>query len=351
MFDIALDLHKENTYGVVLDDKSGEIVWEGNFASNIKAAKEVLEPYFVHGTKIAIEATSCFYPMHDGLKSIKEIEVSVVNTVKLEKPAVKTDRRDALRIAHLLRRNELPIAFIPEKRLRLQRDLCSLRIRMVHSCTQCKNRISSILHKEGMRVVGVKDTFSQKGLKQLDQMKKHISRRDELEEELDLLKIFQKKQARIEKQIDETIEKDKELKKTVELIDSIPGFAKILSFVCATEINPISRFKDAQSVAAYAGLYPCIDSSGGRMKHGKIRKVGRKLLRWALIEGAHCTGRTKSTLSRYYHKKAKQKKSNHAAAVATANKLAKLIYSILTKKEAYNPGMEQQVQSLQPHAS
>ena len=38
MFDIALDLHKENTYGVVLDDKSGEIVWEGNFASNIKAA-------------------------------------------------------------------------------------------------------------------------------------------------------------------------------------------------------------------------------------------------------------------------------------------------------------------------
>lgn len=351
MFDIALDLHKENTYGVVLDDKSGEVVWEGNFPSTFRAAKETLEPYFSNGTKVAIEATSCFYPMHDGLKTIKGIEVVVVNTVKLEKPAVKTDRRDALRIAHLLRRNELPIAFVPDKKLRLQRELCSLRVRMVHSCTQCKNRISSILHKEGKRVIGVKDTFSQKGLNQLEEIKKVISREEELEEELDILKIFKKKQARVEKQIDETIEQDKELKKTVELIDSIPGFANILSFVCATELMPIGRFNSAQSVAAYAGLYPCIDSSGGRMKHGKIRRVGRKLLRWALIEGAHAAGRSKNPIGIFYHQKAKQKKSNHAAAVATANKLAKLIYHILTKKEYYNPGMGQQVQSLQPHAS
>ena len=58
MFCIALDLHKVNTYGVVLDDKSGQLVWEGNFASTFRAAKEVLEPYFVHGTKVAIKATS-----------------------------------------------------------------------------------------------------------------------------------------------------------------------------------------------------------------------------------------------------------------------------------------------------
>ncbi len=58
MFCIALDLHKDNTYGVVLDDKSGNTVWEGNFASTFRAAKEVLEPYFVKGAKVAIEATS-----------------------------------------------------------------------------------------------------------------------------------------------------------------------------------------------------------------------------------------------------------------------------------------------------
>lgn len=77
MFCIALDLHKENTYGVILDDQSGQTAWEGNFASTFRAAKEILEPYFVTGTKVAIEATSCFYPMYDGLRSIKEIEVYV----------------------------------------------------------------------------------------------------------------------------------------------------------------------------------------------------------------------------------------------------------------------------------
>ena len=335
MFDIALDLHKENTYGVVLDDKSGNIVWEGNFASSFKAAKETLEPYFVHGTKIALEATSCFYPMYDGLKTIDEIKVFVVNTTRLEKPAVKTDRRDAQRIAHLLRRNELPTAFIPDKKLRLQRELCSLRVRLVQSCTQCKNRISSILHKEGKRPIGVKDVFSKKGLAQLKSM--DISRRDELEEELDLLMILQRKQSRIEVQIKDTIEKDSTLKKMVELIDSIPGFALTLSYVCATELVTIKRFDSAQAVAAYAGMYPCIDSSAGRMKHGHIRCVGRKLFRWALVEGAHCAGRTQSAIGDYYRKKAKQKKSNHAAAIATANKLAKLIYHILSKEKVYDP--------------
>lgn len=278
--------------------------------------------------------------MHDGLKAIESISVFVVNTARLEKPAIKTDRRDALRIAHLLRRDELPTAFIPNKKLRLQRELCSLRMRYVHSCTQCKNRISSILHKEGKRVVGVKDTFSQKGLAQLESM--NISRKDELEEELDLLRIFKIKTARVESQIKQAIEKDSKLNKAVELIDSIPGFATTLSFVCATELMPIDRFNNAESVAAYAGLHPCIDSSGGRTKHGGIRRVGRKLLRWALVEGAHCAGRTKSPIGDYYRKKAKQKKSNHAAAIATANKLAKLIYEILSNEKPYNPVKEQQ---------
>lgn len=337
MFDIALDLHKENTYGVVLDDKSGQLVWEGNFASTFRAANEVLEPYFVHGTKVAIEATSCFYPMYEGLKSVKEIEVCVVNTTKLGKPPVKTDRRDAHRIAHLLRRDELPLSFIPDKQLRLQRELCSMRVRLVHSCTQCKNRISSILHKEGKRPFGVKDVFSQKGILQLEKMKEVFDRKEEFEEELDLLRILQKKQSRVEGQIKQAVEKDPSLKKSVDLIDSIPGFALTLSFVCATELGPIKRFKSAESLAAYAGMYPCIESSGGKTKHGGIRRVGRKLFRWALVEAAHAASRAKNPIADYYNKKAKQKKSNHAAAIATANKLAKLIYEILTREKMYDP--------------
>jgi transposase len=337
MFDIALDLHKENTYGVVLDDISGQTVWEGNFASNPKAAKEALELYFVKGTKVAIEATSCFYPMYDYLNKIKGINVCIVNTTKLEKPAVKTDKIDAHRIAHLLRRNELPTAFIPDKELRSLRELCSLRVRLVQSCTQCKNRIHAILHKEGKAPFGVKDIFSKKGRAQLEKIKNGIVRKEEFEEEFDLLKIHEKKLKRIEKQIHQVIQKDKKLKKNIALIDSLPGFAQTLAFVCATEIGPILRFDSGQALVAYAGMYPCINSSGGKIRHGKIRRVGRKLFRWALIEAAHIAGRTKSPIGNYYRKKAKQKKSNHAAAVATANKLARLMYEVLSKQKPYDP--------------
>ena len=340
MFEIGLDVHKENTYGVVLDDKSGQRVWEGNFASTFRATKECLEPYFVKGTKIALESTRGFYQIYDGLRHINGLEVYVVNTVKLEKPAVKTDKRDAYRIAHLLRRNELPVAYIPEHELRLQRELCSMRVRLVQACTQCKNRIHAVLQKEGKRPLGTRDVFNKKGREQLEKIKEVISRKDELDDELDLLRVLEKKLVRIEEQIRQAINKDNKLKHSVELIDSIPGFAQTLAFVSAVELGPITRFKSPGSVVCYAGMHPCVDSSAGKTKHGRIRRVGRKQFRWTLIQAAHAAGKTKTPIGEYYRRKSKQKKSNHAAAVATANKLARIMYEVLSKKKPYDPNIK-----------
>lgn len=337
MFDIGLDVHKENTYAVVLDDKSGQIVWEGSFASTFRAAKESLGYYLVKGSRLALESTRGFYPLYDGLRKTNGIQVHAVNTVKLEKPAVKTDKKDAYRIAHLLRRNELPFAYIPEPEQRLQRELCSLRTRLVQLCTQCKNRIHSILEKEGKYPYGVHDVFSNKGRAQLEKIKEAISRKEELQEELDLLGIHEKKLKRIEKQIKEVLLTDKELAKDVTLIDSIPGFASTLAFVCATEISTINRFKNPNSLPAYAGMYPCLSESAGKRKDGRIRRVGRKQFRWALIEGAHAAGHTKTPIGEYYRKKMRQKKSRHAAAVATANKLARIMFEVLSKQKPYDP--------------
>jgi transposase len=130
---------------------------------------------------------------------------------------------------------------------------------------------------------------------------------------------------------------DPELNQTVKLIDSIPGFAATLAFVCATEIGTIKRFNGPNSLPAYAGMYPCISESAGKRKDGRIRRVGRKQFRWALIESAHAAGQTKTPIGEYYRRKVKQKKSRHAAAVATANKLARIMYEILSKQKSYDP--------------
>lgn len=345
MFCIGLDTHKDNTVGVILDEKSGQEVWSGSFPSTARGVKDALSAYFVKGTKVAIEATSCFYPLYDCLKE-EGVDVKVVNTVKLEKPPIKTDRRDALRIAHLLRMNELPLAFVPDKTLRSQRELCSMRTRIVQLCTQSKNRIHGILHKEGKRPFGVKDVFSKKGRQQLEKLKEIIVRKQEIEEELDLLRIYECKLERLNLQIENTVSQDKELKENAELIDSIPGFGKTLSFVCASEIGPISRFSSAKSLVGYAGMHPYIDSSGGKIRHGKIRRGGRKMLRYALVEAAHAARNTKTPIGEYYRKKMKRKK-RHGAAIATANKLAKVMFEVLSKKRRYcfqtisSPGKEQ----------
>ncbi|MEW5897144.1 MAG: hypothetical protein AB1668_05600, partial [Nanoarchaeota archaeon] len=56
-----------------------------------------------------------------------------------------------------------------------------------------------------------------------------------------------------------------------------------------------------------------------------------------MLQAAHAAGQTKTPIGEYYHRKVKQKKSRHAASVATANKLARIMYEVLRKQKPYDP--------------
>ena len=88
---------------------------------------------------------------------------------------------------------------------------------------------------------------------------------------------------------------------------------------------------------SYAGLVPSTYASGGKVRHGRITKCGA-WLRYVLVEAAHhqvnCT--KKKGLAPYYAAM-KARKGSSAAAVATARKLAAVVWRVLTDKRAYIP--------------
>ncbi len=65
---------------------------------------------------------------------------------------------------------------------------------------------------------------------------------------------------------------------------SIPGIGKFFALLITTEIDDISRFRNADKLAAYVGLIPSTYSSANKTFHGRITKQGNKYLRWSLIE-------------------------------------------------------------------
>jgi transposase len=70
-------------------------------------------------------------------------------------------------------------------------------------------------------------------------------------------------------------------------IDTVPGFATMLSVLVAVEIADISRFATPADLHACAGVIPSTRSSGNRTVHGPITKQGSSWLRWAELEAVY----------------------------------------------------------------
>lgn len=74
--------------------------------------------------------------------------------------------------------------------------------------------------------------------------------------------------------------------KLIPILESLPGFGKILSALVALEIDDISRFPTRAKFASYSGLIPSTFASGGRVYHGDLVPTGSPWLKYAFVEAA-----------------------------------------------------------------
>jgi transposase len=119
------------------------------------------------------------------------------------------------------------------------------------------------------------------------------------------------------------------------LLAAIPG----LGVVTATVTDP-DQFRSGRQFAAWLGLTPQQHSTGGKTQLGGISKQGDRYLRRLLVVGATAVIRhtkDKSTPMANWIRKLLEKKPFRLVSVALANKLARIAWVVLTRKEAYRP--------------
>lgn len=118
------------------------------------------------------------------------------------------------------------------------------------------------------------------------------------------------------------------------LLQTIPGIDQIASALILIEIgDDMTRFGCADRLAAWAALCPGNNESAGKRKSGKTRK-GNAIIRYILCECANAARMTKSSLAAKY-KSLTVRKTHKKAIVALAHKMIRLIYLLLTRKQAY----------------
>jgi transposase len=140
--------------------------------------------------------------------------------------------------------------------------------------------------------------------------------------------------ARLDRAITKLAQRDE----TARRLMSIPGFGPITASAMAATIQDTSSFAGPREFAAFLGLTPKQNSSGGKQKLGRISKMGNRNLRKLLVVGAHAVlfhRKPHTDPLRMWAKKLIEKKPFKLVAVALANKMARIAFAIMRGETVY----------------
>ena len=119
---------------------------------------------------------------------------------------------------------------------------------------------------------------------------------------------------------------------------TIPGIGPITASVLSATVTDPSAFKSGRHLAAWLGLVPRQNSSGGKQRLGKITKTGDRSIRRLLVIGATCIirhARTKAPGEADWVKNLLDRKPARLVTVALANKMARIAWAVLARGEVY----------------
>jgi transposase len=142
--------------------------------------------------------------------------------------------------------------------------------------------------------------------------------------------------------IEEEIAKAHRQNPTSRLLDEIPGIGTLIASVTAASVPDPGVFKSGRDFAAWLGLTPRQNSSGGKEKLGAITKQGNRYMRKMLVTGAtsvlRVAGKRKGALADWINA-LRARKPERLVAVALANKLARICWAIMTTGEGFRTEM------------
>lgn len=125
-------------------------------------------------------------------------------------------------------------------------------------------------------------------------------------------------------------------------LETIPGVGVITASAIAATVPDPSFFRSGREFAAWLGLVPRQHSTGGKEKLGRISKQGNRYIRMLLVVGATSvlrSSRGRTAPGSAWINNLLERRPPRLVTVAMANKMARTVWAIMTRKETYRPQM------------
>lgn len=243
---------------------------------------------------------------------------------------VKTDKIDAAVLAQLHAAGFLPQVWQPDEATERLRRQVAQRAAIVRQMTRLKNRVHSTLHANLIAVRAGK-LFSARGRAWLAEQALAPDERIAVDRTLAELDRLAADLERIDALLAEAALPDPRVRRLM----TVGGINLTIAIGLVAAIGDVGRFSSPAKLVSYFGLNPRVRQSGDRPAyHGRISKQGRAQARGLLVEAAWSAASSPGPL-RAFFLRIKDRRGQQVAAVATARKIAVLVWHLLTQQEDY----------------
>ncbi|HTP25217.1 MAG TPA: IS110 family transposase [Anaeromyxobacteraceae bacterium] len=288
---VGLDVHAD-TVAVAVAEPDGEVRSLGVIPNRPEAVRRFMKKLGpVERLRVCYEAGPTGYVLYWQLAEMGvKCEVVAPTLVPVKAgDRVKTDRRDAEKLARCYRAGDLTPVWVPDGAHEALRDLVRARLAAKRDQLRHRHRLQKFLLRHGRRPPEEVRAWTETHLTwvrdavHFDQPAQEATLGDYLNE----VERARERVQRLEHAIDEAIASMPErMQAVVNALQALRGIAKVSAVTVVAELGEISRFEKAKQLMGYAGIVSREDSSGGREWRGPITKTGNAHLRRIVVEAA-----------------------------------------------------------------
>lgn len=293
---------------------------------------EVFANSLIADDVVVIESTAVTWAVVEllGRHAGRVIVSNPLKTKAIASAKVKTDKVDARVLAELGASGFIAEVWIPGPELRALRRRVAHRARLVSEKRRHRNQLHAVLMRNLVDIAAT-DLFGKKGREALERVELPEGEREQVEATLRLHDAVEAELAILERSLSDVALESAEVRRLM----TIPGIGAVTALGLCALIGEVGRFPTPRHLVGYLGLDPRVRQSGERQaRTGHISRQGQAQARSLLVEASLGAAKSPGPL-RAFNARVRARRGSQVAAVATARKLAVLVWHLLTSGEDY----------------
>lgn len=287
---VGIDVSKaRNAIAVADGERGGEVRYLGEIDASVENMRRFVKRLAAKHDRLhfCYEAGPTGYGLHRLITELGYDCIVVAPSLIPKKPGdrVKTNRRDAISLAKLLRADELTAVWVPDAGHEAMLDLIRARTAAVECLPVHRQQVSAFMLKHG-RIYPQKTGWTMRYLRWLqEQSFDHPAHQIALQEMVDAVRVAKERMMRLEEAIAEFVA-SWSLGPLVVALQALRGVNSIVAVTFVAEIGDVSRFDNPRQLMGYLGLVPGERSTGDTIRKGGITKAGNSRVRSLLVKSA-----------------------------------------------------------------